>query len=74
MPGYLIVYNRRSREWSVTEFPGGQGHRAAMLERLDRERTNEDPDVEIAALSSDSLDTVKKTHSRYFEGQQLVAH
>jgi hypothetical protein len=72
MAGFLVIYNRKSREWSVEEFDGPDGHKAALLRRLELEHDRTDPDVEIASLNSDSLETVKKTHSRYFEGMQRV--
>lgn len=38
-----------------------------------RERVRSDADVEIVSLVSDSLETIKKTHSRHFAGRELVA-
>ncbi|MFE4949957.1 hypothetical protein ACFQ9V_07590 [Leifsonia sp. NPDC056665] len=73
MPGFLIEYNRRTGDWHAEEFPGPDGHRAALEERLRREQDRTNPDIEIASLNGDSLDTVKKTHSRYFEGAELHA-
>lgn len=72
MPGYVVEYNRKSRDWKVTEFPGPDGHRAAMRRRIELEESRQDPDIEIVSLNSDSLDTVRKTHARYFEGRELV--
>ena len=72
MPGYLVIYNRKSRDWSVQEFEGPDGHKLALLRRLELERDRTDEDVEIASLNSESLGTVKKTHSRYFEGRELL--
>lgn len=66
MPGFVIQYNRRTRANTVTSFTAPDGHREAFKERLRLERENQDPDVEIVSLGSDSLETVKKTHSRYF--------
>jgi hypothetical protein len=71
MPGFLIEYNRRTRDWHVDEFGGPSGHRDALEERLRREVLRDDPDVEIASLSADSLQTIMKTHSRYFQGRQI---
>jgi hypothetical protein len=39
--------------------------------KLEAART--DPNIEIAALASKSLDTLKQTHSRYFTGEELAA-
>ena len=73
MPGFVIEYNRRSRDYRVTTFEGEQGHRDAFDLRLRLEADRQDSNVEIVSLTSDSLDTVKKTHSRYFVGRELLA-
>lgn len=67
MVGIVIAYHRRTGEVDVTEFAEPSGHREAMRERLRREAASHDPDLEIVSLVSDSLETVKQTHSRYFE-------
>jgi len=73
MPGFVIEYNRRSRDYRVTTFDGEGGHREAFERRLELEADREDTNIEIVSLTSDSLDTVKKTHSRYFAGRELLA-
>ncbi len=73
MPGFVVEYNRHSRDWRVTEFPGADGHRAAFQRRLELEKSRENDDWEIASLNSDSLETIKKTHARYFEGKELLS-
>jgi hypothetical protein len=73
MPGYVIEYNRITGDRHVTEFPGSTGHRKALLERLKLEKVRPSEDWEIVSLNSDSLETVKKTHSRYFTGVLLTA-
>lgn len=73
MAGFVIEYNRRTQDWSVTEFPSDTGHREALRLRLERERNRTDKDIEIVSLVSDSLQTIRKTHARYFVGRELVA-
>lgn len=73
MAGFVIEYNRRTRDWSVTEFLSETGHREALRLRLERERNRTDKDIEIVSLVSDSLQTIQKTHARYFVGRKLVA-
>lgn len=70
MPGFLIEFNRRTRERRVREFVD---HGEAMQLRLQLEATREDADIEIAALISPSLETLQRTHSRYFTGKELAA-
>lgn len=67
------MYNRKSRQWTVREYLGPDGAREAFLQRLELERERTDDDWEIASLNADSLETVQKTHARYFEGEQLVS-
>lgn len=45
-----------------------------MLRRLELEHAGRDKDVEIVALTSGSLQMLKKTHARYFTGRELVSH
>jgi hypothetical protein len=71
MPGFLVEYNRRTGDWKVTEFPGPDGHRDALLRRLELDKARTDKSWEYVSLSSDSLKTIKKTHSRYFHGRQV---
>lgn len=66
MPGFVIEYNRRTGAANITEFAGADGHRAALRRRLELEVDRHDDDIEIVSLASDSLETVRTTHSRYF--------
>lgn len=66
MSSFVVIYDRRSGRSEVSEYNGPDGHRAAFAERLRLEAENHDSEVEIVSLVSDSLDSVKRTHSRYF--------
>ena len=57
----------------LTSFTEKDGHRKALLRRLELEKTRSDEDVEIVSLVSDSLDTIRQTHSRYFKGELASA-
>lgn len=70
MLGFVIEFNRRTRERRVHEFATG---REAMAFRLQRERERQNDTVEIAALTSRSLESLQRTHSRYFTGVDLGA-
>jgi hypothetical protein len=72
MQAFVVEYNRKTRDWRVTEYPGESGHRDALLRRIELERARTDDEWEIVSLNSDSLATIKKTHSRYFGGRELV--
>ncbi len=69
----MIKYNRRTGDRIVKEFPGRLGHRDALKLRLQLERERESRDWEVVSLNSDSLETVKMTHSRYFTGHVVGA-
>lgn len=68
MPGFVIEYNRITGDRLVTEYSGPDGHRAALLRRLELEKIRPSVEWEIISLNSDSLETVRRTHSRYFTG------
>jgi hypothetical protein len=70
MRGYVIEFNRRTGDRRVTEFATSQ---EAMEYRLQLEAGRHDENIEIAALISESLETLQRTHSRYFTGQELAA-
>lgn len=72
MSGFLIEYNRSTRERRVTAFEGQDGPQLALAERLRRERDRTDGNWEIVSLNSNSVETIKKTHSRYFSGHRLT--
>lgn len=68
--GVLVLYRRHTGEHQVFEYPAPDGHSYALQQRL---RLDADPrfelaNIEICALSSDSLDSIKVTHPRYFSG------
>ncbi|WP_041181111.1 hypothetical protein [Mycobacterium canetti] len=66
--GYVVEYNRRTHARRITEFATP---REAMEHRLKLEAERTDSNIEIVALVSKSLETLKQTHSRYFTGEEL---
>lgn len=62
---FFLVQFRRSRQslLSMTQFADRS---EAVRELSATERMNDDPDLEIVLLSSDSEATLRRTHSRYF--------
>jgi len=73
MRNFLVVYNRRTGENTVREFPPGQG-REAIRARFEAEQQNRgNSDIEVVVLGSRSRDELLKTHSRYFQSaRQMV--
>jgi hypothetical protein len=61
---YLIIYNRRTGDNDVREFPADCG-REAIRARFEQERIHRgDPNIEVVVLSSSSREELLKTHSR----------
>lgn len=63
MPGYLIEYNRRTGSVRVEAY---ESLRIATIERLRRDRFNQNDDLELVTVASRSADQLKRSHSRYF--------
>ena len=65
MAEFVITYKRRSGESFIKQVSDSA---EALKERLRREAAIHDPEIEIAHISSPSLESLKKSHSRYFMG------
>ncbi|MGH2843936.1 MAG: hypothetical protein ACRDKL_10175 [Solirubrobacteraceae bacterium] len=63
---FLVVYRISLEKAEVRSF--GHDYRAALdaYNRAEEEH-REAPDVEVVLLGSDSIETLKRTHSSYFE-------
>ena len=72
MSGFVIEYNRKTGDRRVYTFEGPEAHKNALEYRFELEEQHVNDGWEIASLVSDSLETIKRTHSRYFQGQELV--
>jgi hypothetical protein len=73
MRNFLVVYNRRTGESTLKEFPEGHG-REAIRERFTQERAHRgNPDIEVVVLGSASKAELLRTHSRYFRSATEIA-
>ncbi|MDY5839577.1 MAG: hypothetical protein SPJ78_02465 [Corynebacterium camporealensis] len=64
MTSYLIRYQRRTGKLlDLIEFDSLY---EATMKRLELEKTNDDPDIEIVAIASESESQLRVSHSRYF--------
>ncbi|MDY3126793.1 MAG: hypothetical protein SOW59_01490 [Corynebacterium sp.] len=63
MSAFLIEYHRLNGSVKCMKFGSLE---EATLERLRRDKLNDDPDKEIVAVASDSEALLRKSHSRYF--------
>jgi hypothetical protein len=65
---FLVVYDVRAGEADVTEFDD-YNEAVARYEEIEKRFFGSD-EYDIVLLGADSLDTIKRTHSSYFETTQ----
>ena len=66
MKDFVLIYNRISGALRLSEFDDPA---EAVRVRLEREKEfRDDPNTEVVLITAESLDDIKKTHSRYFLG------
>lgn len=70
MIGFLVEYHRPSGDWNVRAYEGSFGPREAMSQRFELERLRSSDDFEIVVLTAPNLEILRKTHSRYFSGNE----
>lgn len=63
MRAFLIKYHRPTGELELCEY---ESLREATLRRLALDKINDDPDLEIVAVASESEAHLRQSHSRYF--------
>lgn len=73
MYSFLIKFHRRSGALDIETFEGREGARKAIVRRLELEQLRDDRDLEIVAINAPSLESVKKTHARYFNSGLMTA-
>jgi hypothetical protein len=70
---FLVVHDIARSHTDVRRF--GTDYEAAQSAYADVEwETREDANIDAVLLSADSLETVKRTHSSYFERPQRFEH
>lgn len=69
MVGLIVRYNRLSGDRVLKLYEGPNGYIEASRDKAYiRDMKRIGGDWEVALIGSDSLDTIKRTHSRYFSG------
>jgi hypothetical protein len=70
MKQFVIVFDRpRGEILEMVEFPATERD-IALKELFEREeRFRDRHNVEVVMLGSDSVETLKRTHGRYFKGE-----
>ena len=63
---FLVVYNIPAQKADVVPFGSDYGAALAAYDQAE-EAHRDDSDYEVVLLGSDSLETVERTHSSYFE-------
>jgi hypothetical protein len=69
---FLLIYDLRARQL-ISEQPYRNADEAAVAYAKAEEAHRGDRDVEIVLVGADSLETVKQTHSHYFDGVATVS-
>lgn len=70
---FLIIYNIPKGEAQVKRFD--QDYDGALAAYEETEKCyRDDPSVEVVLLGSDSLETLERTHSSYFELSEHIDH
>jgi hypothetical protein len=63
---FLVIYDIPRAEAHVERFENDYEAAVAAYNEAEHEH-RDDPDVEVVLLGSDSIDTLERTHSSYFE-------
>lgn len=69
MIDFLIEYHRPTGRLEITPFEDSM---QATRECIRREQDRPDKDTEVVVILSDSLETLRRTHSRYFGREDAV--
>lgn len=67
MTSFLIEYNRITGSVSVSDYDNRSD---AIRERLKRSREIRDENIEIVSVNTDSRETLRRSHARYFHREQ----
>jgi hypothetical protein len=65
---FLVAYDPATGKTKVRSF--GTDYDAAQAAYAEAERANSDERLDIVLLGADSLETIKQTHSSYFNGKR----
>lgn len=65
---YLVVYDTGAGKATVTEFDDSAEALSAYSAVEDENRDR--ADIEVVLLSADSIETIRRTHSSYFDAEE----
>jgi hypothetical protein len=63
---YLIEHNRTTKHTECTEYGNYIAAQTACLRKEQQYNANHRHEMEVVVFEADSLDALKRTHSRYF--------
>jgi hypothetical protein len=69
---YLIEHNRSTKDTHCTEYSNYYEAQAASLQKEQKHFHNHKNEMEVVVFEADSLDALKRTHSRYFAKEQAA--
>jgi outer membrane protein TolC len=67
---FLVIYNIGTGKADVREFETDYDQALRAYDDCEQSMRNQ-PNVEVVLLSAESLDTIKRTHSSYFQTGRL---
>ncbi len=70
---YLIEHNRTSKQTQCTDYRDYSSAQIAGLEKEQQYFQNQRHEMEVVVFEANSLDDLKRTHSRYFVAEQKNA-
>jgi hypothetical protein len=64
---FLLIYDHRNQQLVHQQEFSDASEAAAEYGRMEAEHRNE-PNLEIVLVGADSIETIKRTHGKYFDG------
>jgi hypothetical protein len=64
---FLIIYDVKAQTLRETVFLGSDGEAAAQAYSEHEQKYRDEEGIEIVLIGADSIDTVRRTHSQYFD-------
>ena len=66
---YLIEHNRTTKKTQYTEYSDYSAAQTDCLQKEQHYFSNHHNEMEVVVFEANSIDDLKRTHSRYFVGQ-----
>jgi hypothetical protein len=71
---FVLIYDRSNQSLDLSEYDDADEEKALLEKRAREARFRNDDSVEVVLLRSNDLETLKRTHSRYFFNATQIAN